>query len=176
MNSENHNKYYHSRISEETSFYFNHLNYIWDHTKAMDNKALLVITLLGAFIAYYFPKIESLFKSLDSIALRKGCLLVIIILSLVYAIYSFFMIIFPRTKAKKFIATDSLSTIFWDDIARFPDIKTFKKEYKQKSIDEELLKQIFIISRVNARKNKYLQRLIISTFVTVIFGIFLALI
>ncbi|MFS4417102.1 Pycsar system effector family protein [Maribacter sp. 2307ULW6-5] len=140
---------------ELVDHYWGSINYVLGLIRASEVKAGLILSFFGILLNFILPQIESL------LLIGSGHLLLYVLLGIwficiVTSIYFSVRCFMPRIEGKY----DKNIFFFGDVISKFGNIKEFSKTFYNISLKEEELfdqlgQQIFIISKIAAKKFKY---------------------
>jgi hypothetical protein len=135
-----------------------HLLYITDQIKSADQKAYIGITVLCTVIGFSHQGFSHVIRYLlhnythPLVVISIFTLIVLCAGGLVAALSEFYHIVFPKMNGQKYMKTDDCSVVFWLDVASmtFPD---FKNKYLKGNREDDLIVQIYILSKI--AKTKY---------------------
>ncbi|MEA1786052.1 DUF5706 domain-containing protein [Arenibacter sp. GZD96] len=143
-----------SHVEDMVDHYWGSINYIMSLIQASELKAGLLLSFYGILLNFMYQKMEEIFTIFPNnipLYILLGLWFACTVVSIFYCIRCFI----PRIEAKY----DKNIFFFGDVITKFGGIKDFSRTFYETSLDEEQLfdqlgQQIFIISKITARKFK----------------------
>lgn len=149
-----------------------HLLYITDQIKNADNKAYIGITVLCAVIGLSHEGFTQIIRYLAHDKVHPLTFIIIssIIVSciggLILSLIEFNRILFPQMNSKRHLDRDDKSAIFWLDVAMMT-YDEFKRKYRRENREDDLIVQIYILSKIAQIKYNGIKTLFkISIFTT----------
>jgi hypothetical protein len=153
-----------------------HLLYLTDQIKAADQKAYFAMALVCGFLGlsrqgfswflYYLTSGKISFFFIVPISI----LVILCIVGLFGTLSEFFRIIFPKTKSHKYIKYHLPSAIFWHDVAQ-KSFEDFRKQYTEEDREEDLVVQLYVLSKIAEEKYSRIRRLFTLAVLTISFDI-----
>ena len=149
-----------------------HLMYVTDQIKTADQKAYLAIAVVCAVIGFshqgYAKMIQVLMTGHPPLAAAIILPLLIagVAVGLIGTISLFYRIVFPKIKSKKYLKNRELSAIFWLDVASM-EFETFRDQYMNQNREDDLIVQIYILSKICHYKYAAIRRIFGLAFFTI---------
>lgn len=153
-----------------------HLLYITDQIKNADQKAYISVAVVCAVTGFCHQGFSRVIRYIvlgdagSFSVLLLSLLLLICIGGLIGTFSEFYTIVFPKVKSEKYLEGSGGSAIFWYDVARMT-FEDFKNQYMNEDREEDLIVQLYVLSKIAEIKYGRIKRLFTITMFTIIFDL-----
>jgi len=150
-----------------------HLLYVTEQIKGADQKAYIsvaVVCTVTGFCHLGFSRIIHYIVTgnLNSLPVfLLSALLFICLAGLAGTFSEFYAIVFPKIKSEKYMKGSKPSAIFWHDVALM-SFDDFKKQYMEADREDDLIVQIYVLSKIAEIKYSRIERLFAITAFTLL--------
>jgi hypothetical protein len=150
-----------------------HLLYITDQIKNADQKAYISVAVVCAVTGFCHQGFSRVIFYLASGNLANitgiflSLLLFICVAGLLSTLSEFHRIVFPKINNAQFIEAQERSAIFWYDVAKMT-FEDFKLQYLNENREDDLITQIYVLSKIADIKYSRIRHLITITVFTVL--------
>ena len=150
-----------------------HLLYITDQIKNADQKAYISVAVVCAVTGFCHQGFSRVIFYLASgnAATPSGILLSLLVFiciaGLLCTLSEFHRIVFPKINSSKFIEVQERSAIFWYDVAKMT-FEDFREQYINENREDDLIIQIYVLSKIADIKYSRIRHLITITVFTVL--------
>ncbi len=130
-----------------------HLLYITDQIKGADQKAYIsvaVVCTVTGFCHQGFSRVVRYIVIGEPGTFNfflLSSLLLVCIGGLFGTFSEFYSIVFPQVKKEKYLIGSERSAIFWYDVAKMT-FEDFKNQYLNKDREEDLIVQLYVLSKI----------------------------
>lgn len=150
-----------------------HLLYITDQIKNADQKAYISVAVVCAVTGFCHQGFSRVIYYLASgnAATFQGIflsmLLFICVAGLLGTLSEFHRIVFPKINSSRYVEALEKSAIFWYDVAKMT-FAEFKSQYLNEDREDDLITQIYVLSKIAEIKYSRIRHLITITVFTVL--------
>lgn len=159
---------------EQNKYTLNLINQWIQHAENKASLLLAFIVALSGIIQFVCSKlIIPTYETTPKIFIIFIIVLTLGIILFIISIIFFLMVIFPSLT--NYSSTENKYSIFFEDIASFQSFESYYKLVKKtnnKQFNKEIIKEIYINSKICSKKMKNIKLAIISSIITSIFMIF----
>jgi hypothetical protein len=155
-----------------------HLLYLTDQIKNADQKAYLAAAVVCAVTGFshqgFSWLLHYLVKGNPRLLITLLALLVLLLFTagLVGTLTEFYRIVFPKIKNRKYLKNPQPSAIFWHDVAGM-EFEDFKQQYLEEDREDDLIVQLYVLSKIAQTKYSRIKRLFIISVTTILLDVIL---
>jgi hypothetical protein len=155
-----------------------HLLYVTDQIKSADQKAYIAVAVVCAVTGFShqgFSRVIHYLASGNARFLVNALISMVVILcaaGLLGTLSEFYSIIFPKIKSRKYMKNHQRSAIFWYDVAKM-SFEDFKKQYMDEDREDDLVVQIYVLSKIAQAKYGGIRRLFTIALFTILLDVVL---
>jgi len=149
-----------------------HLLYITDQIKNADQKAYISVAVVCAVTGFCHQGFSRMIyyiatgNAVTPTGILLSLLIFICIAGLLGTLSEFHRIVFPKINSAKYIETMERSAIFWYDVAKMT-FENFKEQYLNEDREDDLITQIYVLSKIADIKYSRIKHLITMTVFTI---------
>lgn len=155
-----------------------HLLYVTDQIKSADQKAYIAAAVVCAVTGFSHQGFSRVIRYLaigNAHPLVSGLISMVVMLciaGLLGTLSEFHRIVFPRIKSQKYMKNHQRSAIFWYDVAMM-SFEDFKKQCMDENREDDLVVQIYVLSRIAQAKYGGIRRLFTISVFTILLDVLL---
>jgi hypothetical protein len=155
-----------------------HLLYLTDQIKNADQKAYLAAAVVCAVTGFSHQGFSWLVHYLISgnkqfiITALSLLILILFVAGLIGTLTEFYRIVFPKIKNRKYLKNPQPSAIFWHDVAGM-EFEDFKQQYMEEDREDDLVIQLYVLSKIAQTKYSRIKRLFTISVVTILLDVIL---
>jgi hypothetical protein len=155
-----------------------HLLYVTDQIKSADQKAYIAVAVVCAVTGFShqgFSRVIHYLASGNARFLVSALISMVVMLcvaGLVGTLSELYHIVFPKIKSQKYMKNHQRSAIFWYDVAKM-SFEDFKKQYMDENREDDLVVQIYVLSRIALVKSGGIRRLFTISVFTILLDVVL---
>ena len=155
-----------------------HLLYVTDQIKSADQKAYIAVAVVCAVTGFShqgFSRVIHYLAIGNAHPVVRGLISMVVMLCIVGlfgTLSEFHRIVFPRIKSQKYMKNHQRSAIFWYDVAMM-SFEDFKKQYMDENREDDLVVQIYVLSRIAQVKYGGIRRLFTISVFTILLDVVL---
>lgn len=150
-----------------------HLLYITDQIKNADQKAYISVAVVCAVTGFCHQGFSRVIFHLASgnfatpAGIFMSLLLFICVAGLLGTLSEFHRIVFPKVNSSKYVEAQERSAIFWYDVAKMT-FEDFREQYLNENREDDLVIQIYVLSKIADVKYSRIKHLFTITVFTVL--------
>jgi len=153
-----------------------HLLYVTDQIKSADQKAYIAVAVVCAVTGFSHQGFSRVIHYLTSgnasfvVSVLISIIVMLCVAGLLGTLSEFYTIAFPKIKSQKYMKNHQRSAIFWYDVAKM-SFEDFKNQYMNEDREDDLVVQIYVLSKIAQVKYGGIRRLFTISVFTILLNV-----